>query len=1221
MNKTLFLLMAIDKSLRGRPSLDALVKRLKEFKIDDQKLALDEKQIEELAQGLITDTDDTAVRALAVAANITDGRNEDIDFQLARLRIIIDTNDIRKAISFLLNRFHDYENKHEKEKFENSALFHDALSFAIPEGVYSGPLWSKFITKDNRFNDPRIMEMLTKADSIEKEIEDKCTTSTSEGVIKKIQQVHQLVSELTMPTLPDISKLKNGEIPEDKVRTDQIRKLRKYHEDISKLKVPKIPDLEKLRSKKPNASLQELLRDINKYFEKVCALAEKSREIIRKDPDLRDHIGIYFTALANYIKELHEIVYAINEGTPFYDKSMPDASIVNFPLRMLAVKNHMELTTDPIKQIFFENQMLESHYREWKQLEKVDSDEIPYVTIDGAQFGAPTLVLKKLSADDPRCAFLGKLTDCCQSFGEAGGPCALNGITSPNSGFYVICNKKTDEIIAQTWAWKSKAGNIVFDSIESRPGDQNLKHLVANGFYALADTLHEQHGIERVVTGGASENSQQIGNITFVNEEMRDHVSYCDSKVQFDITAQTKGLRAAPEIYTQLVEGNILGLERLSKFDAAERQQMIYLMLLIANSVEEFDTTLKKFKNNHDYTDLILEINKEKDYVKSLINNYFDYTKANLNIVNPLVSVSLFIKNKDIEQKIKIKTINGATTGYNGYYLIQIPADDPRNLTATRQNEHYGMHTTSPYSTAMLLCKGDADNPNDSDEIISTFVIQQTENNDFYIRNTSIGTKDTDVKNVVNHFDLLLKFQLHTINDSKCMTEVQNIEPPLKTLEKSTVQMRHGQNIYSPALIKNEMLTETASNLLDMALINIPGTLQVLEDSLRNVPMNSKWATAIMNSIIHQENYDRYYNNTPSLKEKLRNYCSDNPNVSKVLDILDIDDRLELIKSGELNANLHDNNVQHVLLRHNLSQNDKETLLKSDDLNDIEHFENLYWGSPYQAFQWYVIDKELFDKMTDKQSKLYATKDFTKNHLYDVYIGMPEYAFKLIKNISNASDEKELSVLSAIITQEIQDPQIENINEWIAETCERNPLIFTYYIPNSPTTTYILKNENRELFATIANICDARSEGAKLEYISNMLTIYRCLIAIENESFTKAHAEVLFGLRIFDIHNHYISNEFIFKLKELMTNNPSERIIEIAQTFVNSPQVQRQLNKKTTADSELQSMVLKCYNDIKDKLDAIKEEESLLFSTNSYRPSVAADASATKEIKPQAGKS
>lgn len=91
---------------------------------------------------------------------------------------------------------------------------------------------------------------------------------------------------------------------------------------------------------------------------------------------------------------------------------------------------------------------------------------IPEINIDGKRFGKEGYYFYKLPDGDPRGLQLGEYTDNCQHIAGAGAACAEYGFMCPSSGFYVVAHKETDEIIAQSWAWRGKNGEMVFDSLE-----------------------------------------------------------------------------------------------------------------------------------------------------------------------------------------------------------------------------------------------------------------------------------------------------------------------------------------------------------------------------------------------------------------------------------------------------------------------------------------------------------------------------------------------------------------------------------------------------------------------------------------------------------------------------------------------------------------------------------------------------------------------------------
>lgn len=118
------------------------------------------------------------------------------------------------------------------------------------------------------------------------------------------------------------------------------------------------------------------------------------------------------------------------------------------------------------------SEALFDQYLEWTPVD--NSALIPDLFVDGAEVGFEGYYLKKLKSNDPRAPLLGEITACCQSIGKEGESSAKHGITSEDGGFYVICKgnakkqKDTDPIISECWVWRSKEGNLVFDSVETQ---------------------------------------------------------------------------------------------------------------------------------------------------------------------------------------------------------------------------------------------------------------------------------------------------------------------------------------------------------------------------------------------------------------------------------------------------------------------------------------------------------------------------------------------------------------------------------------------------------------------------------------------------------------------------------------------------------------------------------------------------------------------------------
>jgi uncharacterized protein YjbI with pentapeptide repeats len=77
------------------------------------------------------------------------------------------------------------------------------------------------------------------------------------------------------------------------------------------------------------------------------------------------------------------------------------------------------------------------------------------------------LVGRFIPRNDPRGLFLGVLTDCCQHPTDVGARAAWFGQESARGGFFVVENIK-GEVVAQSLAWVSDTGGLVFDSLEGK---------------------------------------------------------------------------------------------------------------------------------------------------------------------------------------------------------------------------------------------------------------------------------------------------------------------------------------------------------------------------------------------------------------------------------------------------------------------------------------------------------------------------------------------------------------------------------------------------------------------------------------------------------------------------------------------------------------------------------------------------------------------------------
>jgi hypothetical protein len=163
---------------------------------------------------------------------------------------------------------------------------------------------------------------------------------------------------------------------------------------------------------------------------------------------------------------------------------------------------------------------------------------IPDIAIDGAAFGKSAHRFYKLPDGDPRGLLLGEFTNCCQHLAGAGSDCAKHGFRSKQSGFYVVADKKTDEIIAQSWAWRGTKDELVLDSLESLPG-----HMTTPQWRSLCDQFAAAARADKTAaviavhigTGGATPNDMGYARAT--PAVPRGYDGYRDSKKQYVVTA------------------------------------------------------------------------------------------------------------------------------------------------------------------------------------------------------------------------------------------------------------------------------------------------------------------------------------------------------------------------------------------------------------------------------------------------------------------------------------------------------------------------------------------------------------------------------------------------------------------------------------------------------------------------------------------------------------
>ncbi len=163
---------------------------------------------------------------------------------------------------------------------------------------------------------------------------------------------------------------------------------------------------------------------------------------------------------------------------------------------------------------------------------------IPDISIEGAMFGKAGYRFYKLPDGDVRGLLLGEFTNCCQHIGGVGAVCAEHGFMSRHSGFYVVEDEKSHEIVAQSWAWRGTKDELVLDSLESLRG-----HMQAVQWRSLCDEFARRAVADEaahvsavhVGKGGAT---PDIGYAETIPATPRKYDGYRDSKKQFKIAVK-----------------------------------------------------------------------------------------------------------------------------------------------------------------------------------------------------------------------------------------------------------------------------------------------------------------------------------------------------------------------------------------------------------------------------------------------------------------------------------------------------------------------------------------------------------------------------------------------------------------------------------------------------------------------------------------------------------
>ena len=96
----------------------------------------------------------------------------------------------------------------------------------------------------------------------------------------------------------------------------------------------------------------------------------------------------------------------------------------------------------------------------------MESQKVPLPEWTQYTASAGGLTGRFLPRSDVRGLYLGQYSNSCQHPWNLGAECAYHGQSSPHGAFFVVEDKEGN-IVAQSWVWEDKDGDVVFDNVEA----------------------------------------------------------------------------------------------------------------------------------------------------------------------------------------------------------------------------------------------------------------------------------------------------------------------------------------------------------------------------------------------------------------------------------------------------------------------------------------------------------------------------------------------------------------------------------------------------------------------------------------------------------------------------------------------------------------------------------------------------------------------------------
>jgi len=405
----------------------------------------------------------------------------------------------------------------QEEKQRTLYTLHNACLWGAPNPKCNWDAWRK-LAKGNMDN-VNFRDTLNIAEDLEEIITKNQLpepifdgNSTKEQINERVNNLKYQITLEEQELKDNITNIKNTK-RDKKIDSEEKQKIVKELEDKCKVNRKSLLDF---RQRKYDFQPQYDIYLIKLKKEEIEKVNTKLKAKVKnqdtrgfsaeKKEALTSAIGV----LADELSALKCKLFELSAGQPL-DKLSVDELLAAVEFRNN--QNFGELRSYLMKQGFTNKRITQ-----FNELARKDDDSlIPNIRLEDRE-AHPGVYLMKVPVLDTmqaaRAAAFGRLTNCCQSLGDVGADCAIHGLTSRNGGFYVVCKGDInnpvvqDEVLGQCWAWRSKGGAIVFDSIES---NQNNNTAVKELFSTLALELIKDNHTDKVVCGARSGISGTMG--------------------------------------------------------------------------------------------------------------------------------------------------------------------------------------------------------------------------------------------------------------------------------------------------------------------------------------------------------------------------------------------------------------------------------------------------------------------------------------------------------------------------------------------------------------------------------------------------------------------------------------------------------------------------------------------------------------------------------------